>query len=305
MLKVVEGYAIIWLVIAVGYILGKRNLLGEGAQPMLGRLAFWVTGPAIMFQMLSTADLKAVFGAPLTIAATSSAIAWAIMFAWFRARRRPADEAVIGALTGSYANVGNLGLPFAAFVLGSPSYLVAPMIFQFVLLQPLTVILMDTTAPGRSRNPLRVIVQLLLNPMIWGTILGIVISLARIDLPDVITEPVHLLAAAQVPVLLLGFGISLVGARLFGARAGRTDIVAASIMKIVGMPLIAWLMTLAMGLDAEATFIIVSLAALPSAQNVFVTATRYGVATAHARQTVLLTTVASAPIMIGLAGLLT
>jgi predicted permease len=305
MLKVIEGFAIIWAVIGVGYLAGRFSLLGENPQPVLGKLAFWITGPAMMLGVLASADLKAVFSEPLLIASVSAAAAWTAMFLWFRTRGHRANESTIGALTGSYSNVGNLGLPFATFVLGSPAYLVAPMMFQFVVLQPLTVILMDMTTPGRSQSTLRSVGQVLLNPMIWGTGVGIALAATHTQLPELINEPIKLIGQAHVTVLLMGFGLSLVGARLFAEREDRTDVLAATITKLAFMPLVAWALVMILGLRGHMAFVVVVLAALPTAQNVFVTSTRYGVEITHARQSVLLTTVVSAPVMVGLAALLT
>lgn len=307
MLKVVEGFAIIWAIIGIGYLAGRFKLLGDNPQPVLGKMAFWITGPAVMLDILAKADLKAVLSAPLLIAAVSASAAWIALFVWFRLRGHRANVATIGALSGSYANVGNLGLPFATFVLGSPAYLVAPMVFQFVVMQPLTVVLMDLTADTgarTARSTLRSVGQVFLNPMIWGTALGLVLSLTRTPLPELLAQPVHILGQGHVAVLLIGFGISLVGARLFGESEGRADIFAATATKLVVMPLVAWVLAVLTRVDAWTAFVVVILAALPTAQNVFVTSTRYGVAKDHARQTVLLTTVAAIPVMIGLAGLL-
>jgi predicted permease len=79
----------------------------------------------------------------------------------------------------------------------------------------------------------------------------------------------------------------------------------ASTLKLLVMPLAAW----AIGhfvfvLDGLDLFAVVVLAALPAAQNVFNYAQRYGRGVVMARDIVLITTVASVPVLLVVAALL-
>jgi malonate transporter len=71
------------------------------------------------------------------------------------------------------------------------------------------------------------------------------------------------------------------------------------------MPVIAWVLgDLVFGLDDEHVFAVVVLAGLPTAQNIFVFAQRYDRGVTLARDTVLITTVAAAPVLVLVALLL-
>jgi len=74
----------------------------------------------------------------------------------------------------------------------------------------------------------------------------------------------------------------------------RKDVILASILKLVAMPIVAWLVAhFLFGLEGRALFAAVVLAALPSAQNVFNYAQRYQRGLIIGRDTVFITTIGS------------
>lgn len=74
MLAVIEGFSVVWIVILVGWFVGRRKLLGENAQLVLSRLSFFVASPALLVETLARADLHTVFAQPLLVAASSAVI---------------------------------------------------------------------------------------------------------------------------------------------------------------------------------------------------------------------------------------
>jgi predicted permease len=104
----------------------------------------------------------------------------------------------------------------------------------------------------------------------------------------------------------MAFGMSLNGSKPLQADAGRrTDALLASGFKLFVHPAIAYVFArFALGLDGAALFAVVVTSALPTAQNVFVAASRYKAGLTVAKDTVLITTVVAVPAMIGVALLL-
>jgi len=114
-----------------------------------------------------------------------------------------------------------------------------------------------------------------------------------------VMEPAMLIANACVPIMLIAYGISLHGQRVLGPSGRRRDIVLASSLKLVAMPVIAWaLAEFVFGLDAHDVLVVTVLAALPTAQNVFNYSQRYDVGETISRDTVFLTTIGCVPVLI-------
>ena len=100
-----------------------------------------------------------------------------------------------------------------------------------------------------------------------------------------------LIAGMAVPGALIAFGISLRGAPLPGRGGRAVDLLVATALKIVVMPLVAFAMSRwVFGLDGVPLLAATMCAALPTAQNVFVYAVRYRASVPFARDVVSTTT---------------
>ena len=109
----------------------------------------------------------------------------------------------------------------------------------------------------------------------------------------------------MVPVVLIGFGMSLHGQRPLAPGSSRRDVLLASALKLAVMPLVAWSVGhFVFGLTGTALFVVTVLAALPTGQNVFNYAQRYERGEILARDVVLITTLLSVPVLLVVAALL-
>ena len=303
--EVFVGFAIVTLVVATGYVTGRMGILGPTALDVLSKAAFFVFSPALLFIVLGDADIQVLFSdlLPVSALAAVGALVLYVVIAVV-SRVRGAGRLTVGGLAASYVNSNNIGLPLAAYILGDPALAAPVLLFQLIVMSPVALTILDISSHG-SLSARRILSGPIRNPLIIGSILGVVVSWWDLALPDIIHEPLDLLGQAAVPTLLFALGLSLASQRLWEAREFRREIAMAAIIKLSVMPLIAWLLgVFVFSLDDHALFTVVILAALPSAQNVFNYSQRYHVATPLARDSVVLTTLVSLPIMIGLALLL-
>jgi predicted permease len=305
MAGVLIGFAIIGAVIAVGYLVGRLGILGPHAEFVLGRFAFFVLSPALLFTVLAEADAAQLFSSLLPVSAIASLSCMLVFTLVARLFwRRATPETTIGALASGYANANNIGLPIAAYVLGDPAFAAPVILLQLVIFTPIALTILDVSTSG-TLSVGRVLSQPIRNPLIIGSALGLVLSVAGIELPAAVMEPFHLIGAAAVPTVLLLFGMSLHGRRILQAGSGRRDTLLAVGLKIVIMPVVAWAVgSFVFGLEGLPLFAVVVLAALPTAQNVFNYALRFERAVPVARDAVLITTVLSIPALVVIAALL-
>lgn len=305
MVGVLIGFAIIVAVIAVGYLIGRLDLLGEHAQHVLSRLAFFVLSPALLFTVLSQSDVSHLFSALLPISAIAAVVNIALFLVvsllfW----RRPLPDATIGALASGYVNANNIGLPVSLYVLGDASSSAPVILLQLIVLAPIALTVLDVTTSGRVSVG-RILLQPVRNPLIIGSLLGVIVAVTHLKLPAPVLAPFQLVGGAAVPVILLTFGMSLHGSRVLAPGSDRRDVLLASSLKLAAMPVVAWLLgEFVWHLHGHRLFVVVVLAALPTAQNVFNYAQRYGVATVLARDTVLITTALSIVVLVVVAALL-
>ena len=305
MAGVLIGFAIIAVVIGAGYLIGRFDLLGPDAGRVLARLAFFVLSPALLFTVLAEADVHQLFSQVLpvsAIAAVTNIVLFSVVALAFWRRRVP--ETVIGALGSGYVNANNIGLPVSLYVLGDASSSAPVILLQLVVLAPIALTVLDLSTSGRL-SWRRILLQPVRNPLIIGSLLGLLVAVTGVELPAPVLAPFELVGAAAVPVVLLGFGMSLHGSRPLAPGTERRDVVVASTLKLAVMPVVAWALGwFVFGLEGHTLFVVTVLAALPTAQNVFNYAQRYGRGVILARDTVLITTALSIVVLVIVAALL-
>ncbi|MDX3004676.1 AEC family transporter [Kribbella solani] len=307
MSAVVGAFGALVAVAVLGYVVGLLGVLRSQDELVLSRLAFYVATPALMFTTVARADLRAIFSVVLVTNLVSLfAVQVLLLLVAVLIWRRTRSEATIGVLASSYVNAGNLGVPVAAYVLGDGA-LVAPIVlFQVLVMAPVAFAVLDGDRQGSGRRvSLRtVITRPLRNPLTVASLLGLLVSLLGIHPPDLLMRPIDLVAAAAVPVALIAYGLSL-SAGTKNSITLRRDVVLAVTLKTLAQPLIAyatarWLLDL----HGPALLAPTLLAALPTAQNVYVYAVQYRASQTLARSAVLLSTLLSIPTMTLIAGLL-
>lgn len=307
MLGVLAGFFVVWCIILVGWFVGRRRILGDNARPVLSGLTFFVASPALLFETLSKARLQEVFAEPLLVTAVAAIITAAAFFALARFwLKRALPEALMSAMSASLANSANLGIPIAVYVLGDASYVAPLLIFQLAFFTPMFLMILDSSTSTHRTTAVGFLLMILRNPMIVGSGLGLLVAGTGFQVPALVMEPIHLIGGAAIPAMLIAFGMSLNGTRPLQASAGRrVDTLLASGFKLAVQPALAYVFArFALGMDGHALFAVVVTSALPTAQNVFVAASRYQTGLTVAKDTVLITTVVAVPAMIGVALLL-
>lgn len=312
MLDVLSGFLIVVIIIALGYLVGRKKLLGPSAVYTLNMFVFYLATPALLINFLSTADLGDVFGENLAVVILSSFLAGAVGYLGHRhLARRPVPDSLVTLLACSYCNGSNLGIPIATHVLDDPTASLPVIIFQTAFYGPAVVLLLDVTTRRRdagthatpSLGPLlrELVLGVVRNPLIIAAVCGIILALVHhangFTLPSLIGEPVAMLSGAAVPAALVAFGMSMAEVTVLDRDTSpRRSVWAASLVKTIVHPLIAYaLARLLFDAHGAALLAFVVVAALPTAQNVFTYASRFGVNTVLARDSGVISTLLSIP----------
>jgi len=285
---------------------GRSGVLGAGTEGVLSRLAFFVAAPALLFLTLAEADTHALLSSAL-VATAGSAVLSALLFsllAWWRWRPGPA-QLTSGALATSYVNAGNLGIPVASYVLGDAAFVAPTLLFQMLVFQPIALGFLDADKHGGRSSVWKLLSRPFVNPLTVGSLFGLALSLTGWTLPTMVAAPLGLLGDMAVPSMLVAYGIALRLGPGLGRAGSVAELVTTSTLKLLVQPAVAWFVaSVVLGVDGHALLAIVVTSALPTAQNIFVHATRYDRATTLARDTILITTVGAVPVILLVAALL-
>ncbi|WP_105973555.1 AEC family transporter [Streptomyces geranii] len=302
---VLTGFAVIAVVIGVGYVIGLRGYLGDNGREVLTKLAFHVATPALLFTMLAKADLSVIFSSRLLITALSTVAAASVFIAVGVVRRWGAGRTTIGALCSSYVNSGNLGIPIAVYVLGDASLVAPVLLFQLIVVTPIALTVLDLTGTGEKGPLWRQLITPIRNPIAVATLAGVLVAATGLTVPAPVMDPLTLIGNMSVPAVLMAFGISLVGSTWPLRGAERTPVLLSVALKSVGQPTVAWALGAGVfGLHGAALLDVVVTSALPAAQNLFTYAGRYRVGETLARESILLSTILAVPVLVVIAALL-
>ena len=295
MVSALSGFALIGVIVAAGWATGRWAGLPANAEAVLARLVYSVMTPCLLFSGVIAADPGALLSEPLLVSTAAALVCFGLHA--LIVRRRGRGERIIGALAAGYTNANYIGIPVATYVLGDAALVVPIVMLQLLIITPVAMTLLEFATTGHA-SVRTALTRPLRNPLIVAVALGLLWSLTGLELPTVIAGPIATIGSAAVPVVLIAFGMSLSRRPVLAAGSDRLASVTAVALKVAGMPAIAFLMALALGLPREATFAVTVLAALPTAQNIFLYAQRFQTGLTLARDAIFLSTVLCVPALL-------
>ncbi|ADO41227.1 auxin efflux carrier [Ketogulonicigenium vulgare Y25] len=272
----------IFALILAGFMARRTGALGPNATREVNRLVVYLALPALLFDIMATADLAAVWR-PGFIAAFS--IGCAVVFGLTLMLRMragaPLADAAIDGLNASYANTGFVGFPLALAVIGAQAMaptLVATILTVSVLFAVAIILIEIALQTGGSRRAIfaRTGLSLVKNPLLIAPVLGLVFMCAGWTLPQPADAFLKLLGGAASPCALIALGLFLAGSAGQKPPQGagvEWGLIAA---KLIGQPLVTWGAAMALGLGAQEAFLVTLLSALPTGTGPFMLAEFYG-----------------------------
>ncbi|RSX55262.1 AEC family transporter [Bifidobacterium samirii] len=309
LLSAMEGFCVIGIVIATGYVAARMRIGGPDAQMVLNRFSFFVCSPCLMFAILSKEPIFDIFHSSIVVAFFSAMLVGAVFLILNRLFfHMGAADAIIGALNSLYLNSNNIGLPIATYILGNGALVAPILVMQQALFTPIGLTALDVTTKGRV-SARAILTQPLHQPLLIGSLMGIVLSVVHSStgwfIPDFLYDPVNMIGQAAVPMILMAFGMSLHGTRPLQKKADVPAVMTVAVLKNLVMPVIAFLLAyFVMGFRGDVLYACVVLAALPTGQNVYNYAARYNVGLTFARDGILISTLTSPVFIAVIAALL-
>ncbi len=282
-------------VITLGYLAGRRRFFDEAATAHLTKFIFYFALSAMLFQFSSSLSLSdvldwsflaAYFAATLSVYLISTLIS-----VW---RKRPIEQAAIEAQCAVIGNVGFLGIPMLAILMGAASIgpIMMVLAVDLIFFGSLVVILITGSRDGRMSPAVlwTIGAGLVKNPMIVSICAGFLWSASGMSTPGPIEEFLQLLGAAATPGALFAIGASLASK---SAERIETALLLTGFKLLAHPAAVAIAAYLIFPVDAYAAGVMVACAALPTAGNVYMIAQHYGVAPQRVSATILISTLIS------------
>ena len=279
-------------VIGLGYLAGRRGFFTPEATGYLTKFVFYFALSAFLFRFSATLPFSALLRPDFIFAYLSaSALVYGFALLVALGRKVPLDEAAIEAHCAVIGNVGFLGVPMLALLMGPEAigFVVMVLAVDLILFGSLIVMLIVGSREGQVRFATlwALVLGLLKNPMIMSISAGFIWSGLGIPIVAPLDEFLSMLGSAATPGALFAIGASLAF-----KSAERLQVAAwISFLKLVMHPAAVDISALFIfQVESYAASVMVAAAALPVAGNVYILAQHYAVAPVRVSASILIST---------------
>ena len=270
------------LLIAAGFVAGRRGWIGGSAVRDLSNLIFLLLAPALLFRAMSTVRVEQLSLKPVAAYFLAAGLIFAATLLWRGFNR----TAAVLALANTFSNTVMIGIALIGLAFGPEGMVVLLTLISLhslVLLTSATLVLElavaheNASQSGTPRQPIlrtlgRAFHNAIVHPVPLPIIGGLLFAQTGWVMPEVIDKPIALLGQAFGPIALVMVGITLaftpIGTHWRGALAQ-------ALVKNVVHPLLVAGLGWLLGLRGLPLQVMVVAAALPIGANVFLFSQRY------------------------------
>lgn len=269
----------VFVLIGLGWLSARMAWLKLASIADLSKVVFYLFMPALLFRTMANAHLEQLDLAPIAAYFSATLMVFAAVL-WWRGASVASATWALGAV---FSNTVMIGIPLVSLAFG-PNGLVTLLtvvaVHAMVLLTVGTIaaeLSLQAANPSQNTSLLRAVLkaarQAVVHPVPIPIFCGLLFAQTGWVLPEVVDQPMRLLASAFGPVALI-----MLGATTFyqGGKSQMVQVIPMLAIKLLLLPLAVGLSAWAYGLAPMALAVLVMCAALPAGANVFIFSQRYG-----------------------------
>ncbi|MEO5845214.1 MAG: AEC family transporter [Caldimonas sp.] len=309
----------IFAVVAIGWAVAKSGRLGSGdPSRVLSGAAFYIFVPALLFRTSARTDFSHLDPRIVLAFFVPTVALLLLVYASLRFAHRthagaPAAPSV-RAITGSFGNAVQIGIPLAAALYGESGlalHVTLVSLHALILLTLLTALVeLDLARARRRAEPhgTHLLATLattarntVVHPVVLPVLAGLAWNASGFALPSFADGLLATLGQAVVPLCLVLIGVSLAH---YGVRGSMRGALVLSFLKLVVQPLAVLAFARGViGLTGVPLAIVVMMAAVPVGSNALIFAQRYETMQAETSTAIVVSTLAfvvTAPLWLAL-----
>ncbi|RKQ34007.1 AEC family transporter [Oceanobacillus halophilus] len=282
----------IFAIIICGFLAGRLSLLPFSGTSSLNYFVYYFSLPALLFFSVSTAPVEQLANVDFILAnlflILTCFILTVLIFKIFFKKKFP-EVSMYGMIT-TYGNTGFLGIPLLVAAFGQEAAVPAAIVTFIYDLTIITLIIVSFEVTKvfhkrqqEKRNILPliglIVKSVLFNPINASLLLGIIVAISRVSIPQPIYVFTETLGPAAGPTALFALGLGLSSERnvLKNKHYQLSEFITLLSLKLIILPLLAILFVYVLfPLENElwATSVVI-LSALPTGALVYVFAEKY------------------------------
>jgi malonate transporter and related proteins len=263
------------LLVATGYIAGKRDWIKASAKSDYSNLVFFLLLPPLLFRTMAQTHPDHLQILPVIAYLGSMVILFLIVLAFIGVHQR---GAILG-LAATYGSTVMIGIALIGFAYGEAGQAVLFSLLSLhaiIMLTSVTMLLEWLRRKDSDAHPIRAALEALrsslVQPTTWPIVLGLLYRQTGLAIPPAIDRPLQLLGGAFSPLALILVGLALSATKLGNHVKPALGL---SMLKNFIQPLLVLGLGLAFGQHSLPLMVMVVAASLPMSANVFIFSQRY------------------------------
>lgn len=263
------------LVMALGYGTRRLGWLRREEISTINKIAFRIFLPCLLYYNIYCSDLSGSFD-PLLMAYAVGGVLLTFGLALgytLLTEKLPERRGVL--IQGMFrSNYVIMGIPVATALLGADQLGTVSILIAVIvpLFNMLAVVVLEVFR-GQKPKPLHILGQIAKNPLVIGSVLGILTLVAGIRLPHILEQTIQSVSAIASPLQLFLLGAFF---QFSGLKTYRRELVSVSIAKLIVSPGLFLGLGALLGFRGVAFVSLIGIFASPTAVNSFTMAQQMG-----------------------------
>lgn len=263
------------LVMALGYGTRRLGWLRREEISTINKIAFRIFLPCLLYYNIYCSDLSGSFD-PLLMAYAVGGVLLTFGLALgytLLTEKLPERRGVL--IQGMFrSNYVIMGIPVATALLGADQLGTVSILIAVIvpLFNMLAVVVLEVFR-GQMPKPLHILGQIAKNPLVIGSVLGILTLVAGIRLPHILEQTIQSVSAIASPLQLFLLGAFF---QFSGLKTYRRELVTVSIAKLIVSPGLFLGLGALLGFRGVAFVSLIGIFASPTAVNSFTMAQQMG-----------------------------
>ena len=282
----------LFLIIAVGYTVKRLGWIGPEEVRRFNKVTFYTFMPVMLFYNIYTSDFSQAVRLPYALFVVGAALGMvAVSFAVTLLAEKMPERRGVMIQAAFRSNFVLLGLPIAAELLPDSNLGVTALMVAIVvpIYNMMSVVVLEYFRGGKPRAG-EVLLAVVKNPLILGSVAGLLVQALHITLPEVLVSFAGKMNSAATPLILLLLGASFETREI--ARYKKELLVCVG-LRLVVFPGAILTLAAARGLRDIEFVTVLAMTAAPTAVNSFNMAQQLGGDSQLAGSAVVVSTAAS------------
>ncbi len=258
---VVEQVGILAILMAVGYIASRVKVINENESRSMTALLTNISLPALILSAFNIGYSKDTLKGVVIIFVLSIVIHLvAALIGKIAFMKYPKAKNRVLRFGNVFANSGFMGVPFVYALFGKDALL-----YGSVYTIPFHILMWTYGEPLLKEKKEKVtILNIFKNPAMIAIVIGMMLFVSNISLPNVMAIPISMLSALTLPLAMLILGEKISKMKLKEAILDK-DIYYSSFIKLIVVPLVIFLILKPIDIDPLIKNIIIIMQSLPAA----------------------------------------